>query len=290
MSVYDIVTERITAIIEAGTVPWRKPWTPGLEPRNLVSNKPYRGINTFLLGALPYGSPYFLTYKQAEQLGGTVRKGEKSHIAVFWKLQEKAEADESGKVTKRNIPILRYFNVFNLDQCDDVRMPAGRPLPEVREYSDLDRIAAADLVVAGYTDGPRITHGGDGAYYRPAFDEVTLPQMGRFASVSEYYSTLFHELGHSTGHADRLDRFSDFTEHRFGSPNYAREELVAEMTAAFLCGHTGVLPATIENSAAYLAGWLQAIKADPKALVVAAGQAQKAADLILGTSLAEVAE
>lgn len=287
-TVYEMVNERILAALESGVAPWRRPWAVRGGPRNLHSGKPYRGINTFLLGLAPYDSPWWLTYKQATELGGTVRKGEKSSVAVFWKL-DTIRDKETGE--EKRVPILRYFRVFNLEQCENVRMPRGRAelVSTTAELGEPERIAAAEAIIGAYP-GPRIEHGGGRAYYSPATDTVTVPDLNRFESAHSYYATMFHELGHSTGHASRLDRFGDkWAEHKFGSPTYAREELVAEMTAAYLCGETGILPSTLEQTAAYLDSWRKAIKADVRALVVAAGQAQKAADLILGRGAEQAA-
>lgn len=278
-TVYEMVNERILSALESGVAPWRRPWSAIGGARNLHSGKAYRGVNALLLGLSPYSSPWWLTYKQAADLGGNVRKGEKSDVAVFWKISH-VKDEETGKV--RSIPMLRYFRVFNLEQCDGVRIPKGRDVETYRGVTDADRIAAAECVVAGYV-GPTISHGGDAAYYRPATDSVQMPELETFETVHRYYSTLFHELGHSTGHDSRLDRFGgQYAVHRFGSAEYGREELVAEMTAAYLCGETGILPDTADQSAAYLDSWRRAIKADVRAVVVAAGAAQKAADLILG--------
>lgn len=285
-TVFEMVNERIMAALEAGTVPWRRPWQVRGGPRNLVSNKSYRGVNAFLLGMAPYASPYWLTMNQCNSLGGKVRKGEKSTVAVFWKIDVKPGENE-GDPAKR-IPILRYFRVFNLDQCEDVRVPKGREI-EADTWTDEDRIAEAEMVIAAF-DGPRIKHEGDRAFYMPAKDVVVVPDLGSFDSPHAYYSTMFHELGHSTGHSSRHDRFSEsWLEHMFGSPTYAREELVAEMTAAYLCAETGIDPSQLAQNAAYIKSWQAAILDDPKALVVAAGKAQKAADLILGRTY-EVAE
>lgn len=278
-TVYDMVNERILAALESGVAPWRRPWSAAGGPRNLHSGKAYRGINTFLLGLAPYSEPWWVTFKQATELGGSVRKGEKSTVAVFWKMQ-RIKDEESGKT--KEVPILRYFRVFNLEQCDGVRIPRGRQTAITATLTDADRIAAAETVVTGY-HGPSIGHGGDGAYYRPSADAVQMPNFESFESPQRYYSTLFHELGHSTGHSTRLARFGadNYAVHRFGSADYGREELIAEMTAAYLCGETGILPDTADQSAAYLDSWRRAIKADVRAVVVAAGAAQRAADLIL---------
>jgi antirestriction protein ArdC len=194
---------------------------------------------------------------------------------VFWK-QLTVKDEDTGD--ERTVPLLRYYNVFNTQQCEGVEAPASRPLPEH------DPIAEAEAVTAAMPDPPSIQHQGDRAAYVPALDVVMMPPRQQFQSPHGYYSTMFHELGHSTGHASRLAREAITNPDKFGSMDYGREELVAEMTAAFLCGATGILPATLDNSAAYVANWIATIKVDRKAVVVAAGAAQKAADSILGLS------
>lgn len=288
-TVYAMVTEQILAALDAGTVPWRKPWTGSATggPRNLMSGKPYRGINVFLLGFAPYASPYWVTFRQANELGGSIRKGEKGSLVVFWKQLKVTEKDEvTGKPTTKTIPMLRYYRVWNLEQTEGVRIPKGRELAvEAPVRDEAERIAAADGIVARFTGdaGPSVAHGGDQAYYSPGADHVQMPALAAFDGAAEYYSTLFHELTHSTGHASRLDRFAKgFNAHSFGSAEYGREELIAEMGAAFLCAEVDILPATIANSAAYIDGWRRTIKEDVRAVVVAAGAAQRAADLVLG--------
>ena len=279
-TIYQMITDRILTMLEEGTVPWRKPWNAGGAPGNLVSGKPYRGVNVFLLGTAPYASPWWLSFKQAKTLGGSVKKGEKGSVVIFWKI-DKATDPTTGEL--RTVPMLRYYRVWNLDQCEGVRVPKGRITEsDGPPLSDADRIAAAEKIAASYVDGPTLEHAGGAAYYRPTTDTVTMPPLSVFHGAAEYYSTLFHELGHSTGHASRLARFDEYRVHEFGSAEYGREELIAEMTSAFLCGEAGILPATITNSAAYIAGWRKAIKGDPRAVIVAAGAAQKAADRIVG--------
>ena len=271
-TVYEIVTERILTELERGNVPWHKPWSGEQSmPRNLTSGKLYRGCNVFLLGMQGYGSPYWLTYKQAQARGGSVRKGEKASPIVFWKWLEKK--DETGKLQR--VPMLRYFSGFNVEQCDGLEYPKPEPKPE------FDPIDAAEKLAANYRAGPKLQHGGGRAYYRPSTDTVQMPERSAFANGPEYYSTLFHELGHSTGHDSRLKRKGITDPIHFGSHSYSKEELVAEMTAAFLCGFSGI-DQTVENSAAYLRSWIQALKGDAKLVVQAAAQAQKASDHIRG--------
>lgn len=275
---YERITARILQQLENGTVPWRKPWRGGEagHPRNLVSGRHYRGVNVFLLACAPYDVPYWLTFRQAKKLGGRVQKGEESTPVVFWRWIERENAD-TGKVEK--FPVLRHYNVFNLAQCDlpPEKVPEVATVPE----NNFEPIQVCEDVVAGMPDPPSIRHGGGSAYYRPATDSVQMPRPERFDVREEYYCALFHELTHSTGHPSRLDRPGITELKPFGTPDYSREELVAEMGATFLCGHCGIENAVINNSAAYIAGWLQSLRDDNRLVIQAAGAAQKAADLIL---------
>lgn len=288
IDVYQIINDRILAILEHGTIPWKKPWLSqnGQEPCNLISRKPYRGINRFLL-AHSGESPYWLTYKQAKDLGGQVRKGEKATPVVFWKWPEKEEADEENTTPSQRAPLLKYYNVFNLSQCDGIEAPS-EPEPEPQtESEELDDFATADLIIKHMPNPPRITHKkSDRACYRPSSDTIQMPTKTQFKhQKTGYYETIFHEITHSTGHHNRLARkgITDSTA-SFGSAVYSQEELVAEMGAAFLCAHGGVTlsEAMIDNAAAYVEGWMKVIKADKKLLVTAAAQAQKAAEYVLG--------
>jgi len=283
---YDVITDRVISKLETGTVPWCKPWhgKAGM-PKNLVSKKQYRGINVFLLHCLGYESPYFVTFKQAKKLGGHVRKGEKGCPVVFWKqLEFKKEETENGQTVHKvkNVPMLRYYTVFNVSQCEDIEAPALN-VPE-RDHSPIEK---AEQIVRGMQNAPEIRHGHTGASYGPPEDVVRMPRPEVFKAGNAYYATLFHELTHSTGHSQRLDRKLDTELAPFGSPDYSREELVAEMGAAFLCGEAGILETNIDQSAAYIDGWLRKLKNDRKLVVTAAAQAQKAADYILGRTFTE---
>lgn len=285
--VYEMVTERVLALLDEGTVPWRKPWaTEG--HRNLISKRAYRGINVFLLSASGYESPWWLTYKQAKQVGAHVRRGEKSSIVVFWKWIEKRTENEDGEADDvKRFPILRYYRVFNVEQ---IEVPDGvisklidsKAIPEwpTQVADDLEPCAAADAMVNAMPDAPPITYGGDSAYYVPSLDAVTVPELSRFNSVAAFTSTRFHELVHATGHKSRTGRVKDWT--GFGSEPYAQEELVAEMGAAMLNAICGLFDETADNAAAYIEGWRSKISKDPKLVVMAAAQAQKAADWIQG--------
>ena len=285
-TVYEIITERVSAALQAGTVPWRRPWRDTDAPRNL-EGRLYRGINVFMLLMAGYESPLWMTYNQAKEHGGTIKKGEKGTPVILWKVSPYTKVEADGSESRRNSFVLRYFTVFNLSQTEGVKVPPRVAAGLVLSGDGADPIEEADRVVVGMPNRPAISWGGDRAYYRPSADAVQMPTADTFASPSARYATLFHELGHSTGHKSRLDRPGVTDAHSFGSEPYSREELVAEMTAAFLCGQTGIAPAILDNSAAYIASWLGKLREDPKALVVAAGQAQKAADYILGKAAAE---
>jgi antirestriction protein ArdC len=280
-NVYEMVTEKILSQLKAGVVPWHKPWTVGFrKPLNLRSGKEYRGVNVLLLSLAGYGSPYWLTFKQALDMGGSVKKGEKGTVAVFWKKFQISGEDEE---KTRSIPLLRYFTAFNVEQCENLKVPAG----ESRNAGN--PIGACDEIVAGYDKAPSVFHGGDKAFYSPLRDTINMPAKQAFESMETYYATLFHELSHSTGHKSRLARPGIVNFDTFGSHQYSLEELVAEMGAAFLAAQAGLhtTPKLLDESAAYIASWLEKLQGDPKMVVQAAAQAQKAADLILGTKFEE---
>ncbi len=284
-SVYEIVTERILEKLEAGTVPWHKPWkAAGGWPQNLVSGKEYRGVNVWLLGSQDFSSPFWVTFKQAKQLGGSVRKGERSTPVVFWKWIERASEDpETGETKPKKIPLVRYYSVFNVEQCDGLthkRLEADQDEPE-----PFNPIASAERIVASYPKPPSISQDGRAAYYRPATDSIHTPKRETFDSEEHYYATLFHEMTHSSGHESRLDRPGITNPIRYSSHDYSQEELVAEMGAAFLAAEAGIdAEGLMDNSAAYVASWLKALRNDKKLVVFAGAQAQKAVDHILDRS------
>ena len=278
--VYDVITDRILEALDQGTIPWRRPWTAGI-PRNATNNRPYHGINAVLLGMTAYQDQRWLTYKQAVQLGGHVRRGERSTMVVFWKQHTVGDDgdDHDGLVEERprTIPLLRVYHVFNaLDQCDGLSLTPMGVTPTV------EPIAAARAIVNNMPNPPRIDHdGGNRAYYRPSTDSIHMPAVNDFHGAGEYHATLFHELSHSTGHASRLSRESLETPAPFGSEIYSREELVAEFGAAFLCATAGIDNA-LDNSASYINGWAKALQADHRLVITAASQGQRAADFIIG--------
>jgi len=279
--VYQIITDKIIDELKQGRIPWKKSWSCG-NPTNLVSMKEYNGINRLLLGLSPYASPYWLTFKQAKKLGGNVRKGEKSSIAVFYTSYEKESPDKQPGETSsadKTIRVLRYYRVFNVEQCEGIDYPKT----DVTRHNDI--LAACESVIAGYADSPDIQHGGSSAYYSITGDYVNLPPMDTFDGSEDYYSTAFHELIHSTGHTSRLDRFAEADKHAaFGSNDYSKEELVAEIGACFLSNNAGIDKQVFRNSAGYIQAWLSRLSSNPKWIVQAAGKAQKAADYVLGVS------
>lgn len=284
---YEIITERIIQQLEAGTAPWHKPWTlrgsDGL-PRSLVSGYEYKGINTWILLSSGYASPYWLTFRQAKELGGHIRKGEKGLPVVFWKFGSR-EVQDGDEVVQKSTVLCRYYTCFNVAQCEGLRV---QPVKEVPDAPPISPIEECEQVVSGWQAKPTIHEGANQACYHKGLDQVAMPDRTCFDNSEEFYSTLFHELVHSTGHPARLNRSTLTDFERFGDENYSREELIAEMGAAFLSGYCGIENRTIENSASYLANWLKVLKSDSRLVLIAASQAQKAADMILGrTSTAQ---
>lgn len=292
-SVYEIVTERIIAAVEQADVlaPWRKTWrssVPTLNgkklrfPMNAVSGKAYKGLNVFMLNLGNYADPRFVTYNQAKTLGGNVVKGENGWPVVFWKWLD-VKDDKTGEDKK--IPMLRYYTVFNVAQCENLSklkpLDAEPVSTQTEAEAAQERHEAAEAVLAGRQSVVEVFHGGEDACYNPTLDRIYMPSPAKFESLDSYYATRFHEEIHATGFRTRLARPGIVEFDSFGSDKYSREELIAEMGAAFLCANCGI-DSTLDNSAAYLKGWLSKLKADPKMLVVSAGAAQKAADFILG--------
>ena len=271
-SLYEIITNRIVAELESGIIPWRKPWIASGQAISHVTGKPYSLLNQMLLGR---GGEY-VTFKQVQDEGGRVKKGAKAQMVVFWKWIE--QEDEETK-EKKKIPYLRYFNVFHIDQCEGIKTKHAEPLPQAVEPD-----AAAEAIIADYLkrSGVKLIHEeGNRAFYRPSSDSVTLPLVDQFKNTAEYYGTAFHELTHSTGHESRLNRLH--TVAAFGSEDYSKEELIAEIGAAALVNHAGLETAdSFKNNAAYIQNWLQALRNDKRFIVSAAGKAEKAVDMILG--------
>jgi antirestriction protein ArdC len=282
VNVYDVINSRIMELLESGTVPWKKTWrgnTGSNRPKNIISKKEYRGVNIFLLTSMQYSSPYWMTYRQCDSLGGNVKRGMKSSMVIFWKWIDKKGAcnEDADTVTVMGkIPMLKYHSVFNLEQTEGIEPP-----PSIETINTFTPIERAEQIIAAMPLRPDIHHGGNAASYSPMLDYVKLPVPEAFESSEEYFCCCYHELIHSTGHASRVGRKGILEPSYFGSHEYSKEELVAEMGAAFLCGHAGIEQRTIVNSAAYIRGWLKALKNDKTLLIQAASAAQRASDYIL---------
>jgi antirestriction protein ArdC len=294
-SIYQTVTDRIISSLKAGMIPWEKPWKSprfagGPFPRNFYTGKPYRGINVLLLWSSDYSSPFWLTFKQAQELKGTVRRGEHGTPIVFYKqLPEYAKNDGESTGEDERVPfVLCRYTVFNVEQCD------GLTLPEISQPAiapEVDEDELCESIVGGWENRPALHLTSPTeyrAYYRPSTDSVHMPARSRFVDAAHYYSTLFHELIHSTGHESRLNRtFGD----RFGDELYSKEELVAEMGSAFLCAIAGIgNEHTDRNTTAYIQNWISKLQEDNRLIVHAAANAQKAVDSILGSTFAEETE
>lgn len=276
LDIYAMITDRIIAALEQGTVPWHKPWTGGeMRCISYSTGKPYSFLNCILLGCV---SGEYITYNQAVSAGGHVKAGEKSRIVVFWKPIEKEDPDTG---EKKPFFVLRYYNVFHISQCENIepRWRSSCPAPG----SDLQPNEYAEEIIQDYLkrSGVKLTvTQSNNAFYRPYTDEVVIPQLSQYKHVAEYYSTCFHELTHSTGHPSRLNRLTE--DAGFGSETYSAEELVAELGSAFLVNRVGLeTDECFNNSAAYIAGWLSVLKNDKRMIVTAAGKAEKATKLIL---------
>jgi antirestriction protein ArdC len=281
---YAEVSARIVAELERGAAPWVKPWsaTPGRNvPQNAITNRPYSGCNVILLWLARnrgWATPRFLTFKQAFDAGGNVRKGEHGTKVYFVKQLQVRDRD-SDEAETRLVPMLREYTVFNVDQCDGLpdRIRAGRPM-RVRNPDARDMLADEFLRCTGAD----IREGHGEAYYVPGHDFISMPAFGAFKGADHFYNVVFHELTHWTGHKSRLDRD---LKNRFGSSHYAAEELVAELGAAFLCAEFG-FDGDVRN-AGYIATWIELLKADKRAFFTACSRASQAADYLRGLALAE---
>jgi antirestriction protein ArdC len=285
---YEAVSARIVAELETGAAPWIKPWssTPGANmPCNAATNRPYSGCNVVLLWmaqAAGYRTPRFLTFKQALDLGGHIRKGERGTKVYFVKQLKVSDKDADDDITTRIVPLLRDYTVFNVDQCENLPERIAAPGAVKPRNSD-ERSAAIDAFLA--CTGASIREGSGEAYYLPGADFISLPQLEAFKNAAHFYSTAFHELGHWSGHKSRLARD---LRHRFGERAYAAEELVAELCSAFLCAEFSI-DGDLRH-AGYIQNWIGLLKADTRAFFTACSRAQAAADFLRGLVLAASAE
>jgi antirestriction protein ArdC len=283
--VYQEITDQMVAMLEAGTRPWSKSWNGSTAPNIPLRSTgvPYRGINVLTLWVVAmtkgYASPHWLTFKQALALGGCVRKGEKGSTVVYAnkiEVDDKGERGDTGEDGKRQVAFLKRYTVFNAEQIDGIEAKYLAPLSVITATNPDARDAELDTLFSRVP--VTVRHHGSQPYYQPSGDHVVMPEFADFHTGDDYYSTLAHELCHATGHVDRLARPSLISTKR---EDYAREELVAELGAAFVSGAIGIKLHDREDHAAYLASWLQALRNDKRCIFTAATQAQAAADWLL---------
>lgn len=295
-SVYELIADRIISELEAGIIPWKKPWS-GKRKGGAISHntgRPYSLLNQMLLGK----PGEYITFNQCKEEGGKVRKGAKARFVTFWKVQPVEQKDANGETVKdadgnaivHGLPVLRYYQVFHIDDCEGIAPKWGTAdgLPECPAAID----ERAETVFVDYIkrEGIRFEQSlSDEAYYAPYADKLHLPMREQFDATAEYYSTAFHEATHSTGAASRLNRFErGVGVAAFGSESYSKEELVAEIGAASICHEIGIeTPNSFRNSAAYIQSWLRKLKNDKRLIVSAAAQAEKAVNLIMPPAVAE---
>ena len=273
--VYEMVTDRIIEQLEQGVIPWEKPWGGVIDGAyNRISKKPYSLLNQMLL----QHSGEYATFKQWSELGGHIRKGEKSEIVVFWKLQPYEDENADGEKIIKQIPLLRYYNVFHVSQVDGIE-PKELDLNEFEPIEEAERIKTEYMTREHLKILEKLT---DKAFYTPAFDYIQVPCKEQYQNVEEFYSTLFHEMVHSTGYKTRLDREDVKDCMYFGSENYSKEELTAELGSAFLVNLLGIeTKNSFRNSSAYIQGWLGRLRGDKKFIVSASSKAEKAVKYIM---------
>lgn len=277
---YEAITEEIVSSLENNIVPWAQPWKNlgNFRPINAASGKPYRGINTLILWARSaksgFGMNRWLTFNQALDLGGNVRKGEKGTKVIFWKLLEK-ENKKTGE--KDKIPLARVYTVFNVAQCENLDEKIVKGF-----VGDKTEVAWEDSVIEEFISkvGATIEYGGDTAAYSISRDVILLPEKHQFSDAGAFYATMFHEMTHWTGHNNRCKRHLG---ERFGTEAYAAEELIAEIGSAFLCAEFGVSGKLQHPS--YVKNWIKILKGDKQAIFTAAKHAQEAADYLIGKCL-----
>lgn len=291
MNLYEIITEKMIEALKRGEVPWHKPWMLTTDACwNRVTGREYSFLNRMMLPE--YGE--YASFKQWKECGGEVRKGSKSSMVCFWtqfemKDREPVGFKEDGTLQYPTCPVLRYYNVFHISQVDGVETKHTEKMSDVFSRPEVEKHAEGDRLLSEYFEREKIATRLDGfsnrAFYRPSDDTLTMPNRRQFSDMSEYYSTLFHECVHSTGHPSRLHRLKMAIENVLEDPreNYAKEELVAEMGASFLMATVGIdSPSAFDNSTGYIKSWLKALQDDPKMIVFAAAQAEKAVKFMKG--------
>ena len=296
-----IITDRIIGLLKKGVVPWQKPWKGGAYniPRSVSTKKHYQGTNLTLLSCAGYSSPWFLTYGQAKNLGGQVKKGEKSLPVTYWKFYDeevctgyynsslgcagKSCGKCSGTGKYKPMPNLFSFNVFNALQCEKLPEKYYKIIKKKEELIDFTPIKDCEEIIKNYPNKPKIAHDQNNrCFYRPSADAVHMVKPEKFISKEEYYSTFFHELIHSTGHKSRLNREGVSGTHFFGSHEYSKEELVAELGSTFLCGISGIdRSSVIKNSASYIKSWKSKLSKNEDWILWAGSRSSKAVEYIL---------
>lgn len=276
--IYALVTDKIIEAMERGVVPWKRAWEACGIPMNYITKRAYSGINLMLLSLLSFERPYFLTFKQVQTLGGRVKKGAKGWPVVFWKLIEANKKTDKENKQEEKIPLLKLYYLFNVEDIEGISFK----FPE-DNFKPKFSIEACEQIVSNMPISPTIVHANRAkAYYSPSRDIVNIPQIEQFATSENYYKTLFHELVHATGHPSRLNRKTVVDAGRFGDESHSKEELIAEIGAAFLYHVAGIATqGLVDYSAAYVQNWLAALKNDKRLIVEAASQAQKAVNYIL---------
>ena len=289
-NIYQVITDKIIEQLEKGVIPWRKPWTGGFMGCISHSNgRPYSLINQMLLGNI---AGEWLTFGQIQAEGGHIKKGEKSSMVVFWSFMEKVEneavCDDKGdqigtkQVVVARYPVLRNYSVWHISQVEGIK-----PKYDVEKMRENNQpLAEGEKIIAEYIareDGLKLNVcNSDKAFYSPSRDVIQVPEREQYPEVEEYYSTTFHEMVHSTGHKNRLNRDTLTANSFFGDATYAKEELVAEIGSAFLCHKAGIdTKRAFKNSASYIQSWLNALKNDNRMIVLAASKAEKATEYIL---------
>ena len=296
-NLYKEITDRIIEALKEGVIPWNRPWNVINQfPKNLVTRKEYSGINYFLLSISKFQSCYWVTEKQVLQKHAEIKKGQKSTNVIFWRPflgikkdgKGKPIVDKSGTPEHIKIGLLKFYEVYNVEQTtiELEKVIKRRNIKTPEELKPIELIMKEDVTtrcekLIKMKDLPLIQFGGNRATYNPLTDSLQMPKKENFKSTEDFYATKFHELGHSTGHNSRLNR-KDFAGCSFGTYNYSKEELVAEMSSAFLCGMARIDKETIENASAYVQSWIKVLKDDEKMLIQAAGLAKKVTEYILG--------
>jgi len=272
-----VVSQIIERIEETGVLPWQRPWRASSQPMNMEYKNAYSGLNRWSCILAGYTSPFWLTFPQIKKFEGKVKKGERhTKIMKVALIEKKRENDKGEKeVYARWVQPVKYYKMWNLEQVE------GIDSPEIIQDGSFE-IETCEDVVSGYDGAPSILFGGTEASYIPENDVINMPPKNSFTSPEEFYNTLFHEYAHSTGHPNRLNRRTLIQNNgSIESETYGKEELVAELTASMLCGHCNIVKKVIDNSTAYISGWLNKMKAEPRMLMASAGQAEKAFKHIL---------